>query len=62
VDDKGLSLYACVFSLDGEQKISASAKGTLSEAEGLGKQVAQKLLTQGAKEFEAQWRQKYGPW
>jgi len=61
-DDKGLSLYACVFSLDGAEKISASAKGALAEAEDLGKQVAQKLLTQGAKEFEAQWRQKYGPW
>jgi hydroxymethylbilane synthase len=61
-DDKGLSLYACVFSLDGEEKISSSASGVLAEAEGLGKQVAQKLLTQGAKEFEAQWRQKYGPW
>jgi hydroxymethylbilane synthase len=61
-DDKGLSLYACVFSLDGAEKISSSARGVLAEAEGLGKQVAQKLLMQGAKEFEAQWRQKYGPW
>ena len=61
-DDKGLSLYACVFSLDGAEKISSAAKGALPEAESLGKQVAQKLLTQGAKEFEAQWRRKYGPW
>ncbi len=61
-DDRGLSLYACVFSLDGEQKISSVAECSLAEAEGLGRQVAQKLLMQGAKEFEAQWRQKYGPW
>ena len=61
-DGKGLSLYACVFSLDGAEKISSAAKGALPEAESLGKQVAQKLLTQGAKEFEAQWRRKYGPW
>jgi len=61
-DDKGLSLCACVFSLDGEEKISASSKGALREAEELGRNVAQKLLKQGAKEFEAQWRQKYGPW
>ena len=61
-DDRGLSLYACVFSLDGAEKISSTAKGALPEAESLGKQVAQKLLAQGAKEFEVQWRQKYGPW
>lgn len=61
-DDRGLSLYACVFSLDGVEKISATARGALPEAESLGKQVAQNLLSQGAKEFEAQWRQKYGPW
>src|SRR3990170_1182511 len=57
-----LSLYACIFSLDGLEKISASAKGTFEQAEEIGKQVAQKLFKQGAKEFEAQWRQKYGPW
>ena len=61
-EEKGLSLYACVFSLDGEEKIVAASKGALSEAEEIGKKVAQKLLKQGAKEFEAQWRQKYGPW
>jgi len=61
-DDKSLALYACVFSLDGEEKIVAAAKGALSEAEKLGRDVAMKLLKQGAKEFEEQWRQKYGTW
>ena len=61
-DDKSLALYACVFSLDGEEKIVAAAKGALSEAEKLGRDVAGKLLKQGAKEFEEQWRQKYGTW
>ena len=61
-DDRGLSLYACVFSLDGVKKISSAARGALADAESLGKQVAQNLLSQGAKEFETQWRQKYGPW
>jgi hydroxymethylbilane synthase len=60
--DEGLSLYACVFSLDGAEKISSSANASLSAAEALGSQVAKDLLRQGAKEFEAQWRQKYGPW
>ena len=57
-----LSLFACMFSLDGEEKIVAATKGAISEAKELGMRVGQKLLKQGAKEFEAQWRQKYGPW
>jgi hydroxymethylbilane synthase len=61
-DAKGLTLYACVFSLDGEEKISSTAKGNLDEAEELGRQIAKNLLAEGAKEFEIQWRQKYGPW
>jgi hydroxymethylbilane synthase len=60
--DKGLVLYGCVFSLDGQEKITSSANGGVNEAEELGREVAKKLLKQGAKEFEAQWRQKYGPW
>jgi hydroxymethylbilane synthase len=61
-DNEDLSFYACVFSLDGKEKISSSARGALSDAEELGKRVARKLLKQGAKEFETQWREKYGPW
>jgi hydroxymethylbilane synthase len=61
-NEKGLSLYACVFSLDGGEKITSSADAAVSEAEELGRQIAKDLLRQGAKEFEAQWRQKYGPW
>jgi hydroxymethylbilane synthase len=61
-DDEGLTLYACVFSLDGEDKIVSSVKGSVTEAEELGRRLAQKLVKQGAKEFEAQWREKYGSW
>ena len=61
-DNEDLSFYACVFSLDGKEKILSSARGALSEAEEIGKRVARKLLKQGAKEFETQWREKYGPW
>lgn len=57
-----LSFYGCVFSLDGQRKIFSSAKGKLSDAKKLGKTVAQDLLSQGAKELEAEWRQKYGTW
>jgi len=55
-------LYGCVYSLDGVEKISSLAEGELSDAEALGRNVANDLMRQGAKEFEAQWRQKYGPW
>lgn len=61
-DGEQLSFYGCVFSLDGQRKIFSSATGKLDEAQNLGKKVAQSLLKQGAKELEAEWRQKYGTW
>ncbi|PVX25450.1 MAG: hydroxymethylbilane synthase [Candidatus Bathyarchaeum sp.] len=61
-DGEHLSFYGCVFSLDGQRKIFSSATGKLDEAQNLGKKVAQSLLKQGAKELEAEWRQKYGTW
>jgi hydroxymethylbilane synthase len=60
-DDK-LSFYGCVFSLDGQKKIFSSANGKVDEAQKLGRQVAQSLIEQGAKELEAEWREKYGTW
>ncbi|MCW4044392.1 MAG: hydroxymethylbilane synthase [Candidatus Bathyarchaeota archaeon] len=57
-----LSLQACMFSLNSRRKISSSAEGTLSEAREIGKQAAQNLLKQGAKELENEWREKYGAW
>jgi hydroxymethylbilane synthase len=61
-NNRALSLYGCIFSLNTQKKISASAEGTLDEAQDLGKKVAQSLVKQGAKKFEAEWRKKYGPW
>jgi hydroxymethylbilane synthase len=57
-----LSFYGCVFSLDGQTKIFASAEGNLDDAQNLGNTVAKNLLDQGAKELEAEWREKYGTW
>ena len=57
-----LSFYGCVFSLDGQKKIFSSAEGKISDAKDLGKQVAQRLIDQGAKGLEAEWREKYGTW
>lgn len=57
-----LSLFGCIYSLNGRKKISASAKGTLEEAKMLGRKVGEDLIKQGAKEFEKEWREKYGVW
>jgi len=61
-NDRVLSLYGCIFSVNGQKKISSFATGSLDEAQDLGKKVAQSLLEQGAKDFEAEWREKYGLW
>jgi len=57
-----LWFYGCVFSLDGKKKLFSSAEGKLDEAQDLGKQVARRLLEQGAKKLEREWRDKYGTW
>jgi hydroxymethylbilane synthase len=61
-NDRVLSLYGCIFSVNGQKKISSFATGSLDEAQDLGKKVAQSLQEQGAKDFEAEWREKYGLW
>ena len=62
VDGNNLSLFGCIFSLNERKKISANAKGTLVDAEELGEKVGEDLIKQGAKDFEKEWRQKYGTW
>jgi hydroxymethylbilane synthase len=57
-----LRFSACVFSLDGQTKIISSLEGVLEDAQFLGKKVAKNLIQQGAKELEAEWREKYGSW
>ena len=57
-----LSLYGSIFSLNDRRKISASAKGVLADAAELGAKVGEDLITQGAENFEKEWREKYGVW
>jgi hydroxymethylbilane synthase len=61
-DRNNLTLYGSIFSLNDRRKISAQAKGTLSQAEELGRHVGEDLIKQGAKDFEKEWREKYGVW
>lgn len=57
-----ISLYSCVLSVDGLNKIEATAEAAISEAENLGIRVAHMLLERGAEEIKASWREKYGVW
>jgi hydroxymethylbilane synthase len=57
-----LRLFGSIFSLNTRKKISASADGTLSQAEDLGAKVGEDLIKQGAKDLEKEWREKYGVW
>ena len=57
-----LTLFGCIFSLKERKKISASAKGKISDADELGEKVGQDLIRQGAKDFEKEWRETYGSW
>jgi len=59
-DGKHLSLEGFMFKLDGANRISAIAEGTVDEAENVGKQVAESLLKQGGRDIEREWREKYG--
>ena len=59
---ENMSFYGCIFSLDGQTKLSSSTEGKINEAQELGKRVGRSLLEQGAKDLEAKWREKYGTW
>ena len=62
VDDDCLTLFGSVFSLNNSKKISAFASGTIAQAAEIGAKVGEDLIKQGAKEFEKEWREKYGVW
>jgi hydroxymethylbilane synthase len=57
-----LTVFGSIYALNERKKICASAKGLLSQAEELGFKVGEELIAQGAKDFEKEWREKYGAW
>lgn len=59
-DGDKLTLYGCVLSVNGCKKISASATGSLEEAQLIGERVASELLKHGAAELAEEWRSIYG--
>jgi hydroxymethylbilane synthase len=61
VERAALSLEGVVVSGDGQRKISAAAAGLAEDAVGIGQQVADELLVQGAGELIAASRESAGP-
>lgn len=61
-EGNNLTLSGSIFALNFHKKISAQATGTLAMAKELGAKVGEDLIKQGAKEFEKEWREKYGVW
>jgi hydroxymethylbilane synthase len=61
VERAALSLEGVVVSGDGQRKISAAAAGLAEDAVGIGQQVADELLGQGAGELIAASRESAGP-
>jgi hydroxymethylbilane synthase len=61
-DDGKMTLYASVFSSDGEQNIKVRKEGKLREPEKLGGKVADELVKQGAMELAEGWRTAVQEW
>jgi len=52
------SLYVtgCILSNDGKTKLESKKSGNIKEASGLGREVAEELISKGAKKIEETWR------
>ncbi len=55
----GLSITACIFSLDGRDRLEATGSGSIVDAVRLGRSVAEELVSRGAKKLEETWRSVY---
>ncbi len=54
-----LSITACIYSMDGRERLEATRSGSLREATNLGRAVAEELISKGAKKLEETWRGVY---
>jgi hydroxymethylbilane synthase len=61
-DDGKMTLYASVFSADGERGIKVKKVGKAAEPEKLGNKVADMLVKQGAMELAEGWRKAVEEW
>jgi hydroxymethylbilane synthase len=61
-DDGKMTLYASVFSADGERGIKVKKVGKAAEPEKLGNKVADMLVKQGAMKLAEGWRKAVEEW
>jgi hydroxymethylbilane synthase len=54
-----LSVTGCILSNDGKTRLESTKSGHFKEATGLGREVAEDLISKGAKKIEESWRGSY---
>jgi hydroxymethylbilane synthase len=54
-----LHVTGCILSNDGKTKLESKKSGSIKEATGLGREVAEELISKGAKKIEESWRGSY---
>jgi hydroxymethylbilane synthase len=50
---------ACIFSIDGKEKLLAERSGNVQKGTALAREIAEELIEKGAKKIEASWRTVY---
>jgi hydroxymethylbilane synthase len=54
-----LRVRGCILSNDGKTRLESTKSGNIKEATGLGREVAEQLISKGAKKIEESWRGSY---
>ncbi len=52
-------IVACIFSIDGKEKLLAERSGNVQKGTALAREIAEELIEKGAKKIEASWRTVY---
>jgi len=55
----GIRIAACIFSIDGREKLLVERSGSVREGTVLAREIGEELIQKGAKKIEASWRTVY---
>jgi hydroxymethylbilane synthase len=55
----GIVMAACIFSIDGKERLVAERSGNVRESTVLAREIGEELVEKGAKKIEASWRTVY---
>ena len=55
----GIVMAACIFSIDGKEKLLAERSGRVKEGLVLAREIGEELIEKGAKKIEESWRTVY---